>query len=86
MCFQFHNPVKQKKKATCNQIKIEQINKLYICVYHRRRKYGGSPPNDLRPKSYFWSIWELDVLDLKTKVFCRKKLHFPMDKGLTVTK
>jgi hypothetical protein len=33
-------------------------------------------------------IWELYVLDLKTKVFCRKKIqiHFPMYKGLTVPK
>ena len=55
---------------------------------HRRRKYGGSSPNSLRPISYFGSIWELYVLDLKTNVFCRKKiqLHFPMNKGLTVPK
>ena len=44
--------------------------------------------NSLQPISYFWSIWELYVLYLKTKVFCRKKNHlnFPMDKGLTVPK
>ena len=55
---------------------------------HRRRKYGGSSPNSLRPISYFGSIWELYVLDLKTNIFCRKKiqLHFPMNKGLTVPK
>ena len=55
--------------------------------YHRRRKYGGSSPNSLRPISYFGSIWGVYVLDLKTKVFCRKQnqLHFPMNKGLTVT-
>ena len=55
---------------------------------HRRRKYGGSSPNSLRPISYFGSIWELHVLDLKTNLFCRKKiqLHFPMNKGLTVPK
>ena len=37
---------------------------------------------------YFGSIWELCVLDLKTKVFCRKEnqLLFPMDKRLTVPK
>ena len=31
-------------------------------------------------------FWELYVLDLKTKVFCRKEIQllFPMDKGLTV--
>ena len=41
-----------------------------------------------KPISYFWSIWELYVLDQKTKVFCKKEnqLHFPMDKGLTVPK
>ena len=57
-------------------------------TFHRRRKCEGSSPNSLRPISYFGSIWELYVLDLKTKVFCRKKnqLHFPMEKGLTVTK
>jgi hypothetical protein len=29
-----------------------------------------------------YHIWELYVLDLKTKVFCRKKIqiHFPIDK------
>merc|ERR1711894_346820 len=51
---------------------------------HRRRKYGGSSPNSLRPISYFGSIWELYVLDLKTNIVCRKKiqLQFPMNKGL----
>ena len=50
--------------------------------------YVSSSPNSLRPISYFVSIWELYVLDLKTKVFCRKQnqLHFPMNKGLTVPK
>ena len=30
-----------------------------------------------------YHIWDLYVLGLKTKVFCRKKtqIHFPMDKG-----
>ena len=54
---------------------------------HRRRKYGGSSPNSLRPISYFGScIWELYVLDPKNNVCCKKKiqLHFPMNKGLTV--
>ena len=48
--------------------------------YHRRRKYGRCSPNSLRPISYFGSIWELYVLDLKTKVFCRKEnqLLFPI--------
>ena len=66
------------------------VKVIGICVNvnHRRRKYGGSSPNSLRPISYFGSIWELYVLDLKTNVFCRKKiqLHFPMNKGLTVPK
>ena len=55
---------------------------------HRRRKYGGSSPDSLRPIFHFGSIWELHVLGIKTKVFCRKKnkLHFPMDKELTVPK
>ena len=54
-----------------------------ISTDHRRRKCEGSSPNSLRPISYFGSICELYVLDLKTKVFCKKKnqLHFPMDKG-----
>ena len=61
---------------------------LFYDYAHRRRKYGGSSPNSLRPISYFGSIWELYVLDPKTNVFCRKKiqLHFPMNKGLTVPK
>ena len=55
---------------------------------HRRRKYGRCSTNSLRPISYFGRIWELYVLDLKIKVFCRKEkqLLFPMDKGLTVPK
>ena len=55
---------------------------------HRRRKYGDSSPNSLRPISYFGSIWELYVLGPNTNVFCRKKiqLHFPMNKGLTMPK
>ena len=55
---------------------------------HRRRKCEHCSPNSLRPIYYFGSIWELYVLDLKTKVFCRKEnqLHFPMNKGLTVPK
>ena len=50
---------------------------------HERRKYERCSPNSLRPISYFGSIWELHVLDLKTKVFCRKEnqLHFPTDYG-----
>ena len=59
-----------------------------VCHNHQRRKYGRCSPNSLRPISYFGSIWELYVLDLKSKVFCRKEnqLHFPMDKELTVPK
>ena len=33
---------------------------------HRRRKYEGISPDSYRPISYFGSIWELYVLDLKT--------------------
>ena len=40
---------------------------------HRRQKCEHCSPNSLRPISYFGSIWELYVLDLKTKVFCKKK-------------
>ena len=60
----------------------------HIYCTHRRRKYGGSSPNSLRPISYFGNIWELYVLDPKTNVFCREKiqLHFHMNKGLTVPK
>ena len=67
---------------------FDVLSKVIHRKYHRRRKYGGSSPNSLRPKSYFGSIWELYVLDPKTNVFCRKKiqLHFPMNKGLTVPK
>ena len=55
---------------------------------HQRQKCERCSPNSLRPISYFGSIWESYVLDLKTNVFCRKKiqLHFPMNKGLTVPK
>ena len=40
---------------------------------HQRRKCERCLPNSLPPISYFGSIWELYVLDLITKVFCRKK-------------
>ena len=62
--------------------------KAVVLLNHRRRKYGGSSPNSLRPISYFGSIWELYVLDLKIKVFYRKEnqLDFPMNMGLTVPK
>ena len=53
-------------------LNIEGGNILYNSVYHGRRKYERCSPNSLRPKSYFGSIWELHVLDLKTKVFCWK--------------
>ena len=66
----------------------DKIEALDDRMEHRRRKYERCSPNSVRPISYFGSIWELYVLDLKTKVFCRKEdqLHFPMDKGLTVPK
>ena len=56
---------------------------LYLGFNHQRRKCEGSPPKYLWPISYFGSIWELYVLDLKTKVFCRKKnqLHFSHGQG-----
>ena len=67
---------------------LQRWHCLLDTAVHRRRKYGRCSPNSLRPISYFVSIWELYVFDLKTKVFCRKEnqLHFPMDKGLTVPK
>ena len=46
---------------------------LSYTFHHRRRKCERCSPNSLRPISYFGSIWELYVLDLKTKVFCRKE-------------
>ena len=77
-----------------NDLKVAKSNSEGIFLFpshlqnHQRRKYGGSSPNSLRPISYFGSIWELYVLDPKTKIFCRKKiqLHFSMNKGLTVPK
>ena len=36
---------------------------------HRRRKCERCSPNSLQPIFYFGSIWELYVLDLKTKSF-----------------
>ena len=44
-----------------------------VWSYHLRRKCEGSSQNSLRSISYFGSIWELHVLDLKIKVFGRKK-------------
>ena len=59
---------------------------VQVSPVHQRWKCERCSPNFLRPISYFGSIWELHVLDLKTKHFCRKEtqLHFPMDKGLSV--
>ena len=48
---------------------------------HRRRKYEGFTPNSLRPISYFGSIWELYVLDQKTKVFLLEKEPFTLSHG-----
>ena len=42
----------------------------------RRRKCEGSSPNSLRSISYFGSIWELYVLDLKAKVFVGKITNY----------
>ena len=74
-------------KATSTRY-IKVLLNLLVTRIHRRRECERCSPNSLRPISYFWSILELCVLDLKTKVFCRKEnqLHFPMNKGLTVTK
>ena len=36
---------------------------------HRRQKCEHSSSNPIRPVSYVGSIWELYVLDLKTKFF-----------------
>ena len=58
--------------------------------------YLGTPTTDVwwlfpkffTPLSYLGDIWDIFVLGLKTKVFCRKnnQIHFPMDKGLAVPK
>ena len=50
------------------------ISKKNLCdgCNHRRRKYERCSLNSLRPISYFGRIWELYVLDIKTKVFYRK--------------
>ena len=79
---------KKRRKISSNQASWAFVTCQCVCENHRRRKYGGSSPNSLRPISYFGSIWELYVLDPKTNVFCRKKiqLHFPMNKRFTVPK
>ena len=58
----------------------------YYLFSHRRRTGEGYFANSLWPMSYLGVIWELYVLDLKTKVFCRKNNQIlkTMDKGLTV--
>jgi hypothetical protein len=72
----------EKKYAEVAQRQREQVglNACAISAFasantavHRRQKYGGSSLNSLQPISYFGSIWELYVLAIKTKVFCRKK-------------
>ena len=64
---------------------LSKTNEKHDKTIHWRRKCEHC---SLRPISYFWSIWGLYVLDLKAKFFCRKEnqLHFPTDKGLTVSK
>ena len=44
--------------------------------------------NSLLPISYLGYIWDLYVLSLKTKVFCREnnQIHFPMDNGPHIAK
>ena len=58
--------------CACHQVQFLRLPFFYESN-HRRRKYERCSPNSLRPISYFGSIWELHVLDLKTRVFCRKK-------------
>ena len=73
------------QSALHKELVYGQFGQINIHHILRRKKCEGSSPNSLQPISYFGSIRELYVLDLKTKVFCRKKnqLHFPMDKGIT---
>ena len=54
--------------------------------HHRRRTCDGNLPNSLRPISYLGIIWDLYVLGLKFKVFCKNNNQVLkiMDKGLTV--
>ena len=49
---------------------------FFDSITHRRRKCGCCSPDSLRPTSYFGSIWELYVLDVKTKVFVGKRASY----------
>ena len=61
-------PVAHTIDCVCSKMLNHGLN-------HRRRKYGRCSPNSVRPISYFGSIGELCVLDLKTKVFSRKEIQ-----------
>jgi hypothetical protein len=67
--------------AVDKQVSKKMVN-IFLCS-HRRRKCERYSPNFLRPISYFGSIWDLYVLDVMTKVFCRKESQL---QGLTVPK
>ena len=86
--FQFAGLAEPEGTPLEDQLSLSQLGGAYYAPHHRRRKYGRCSTNSLQPVSYFGRIWELYVLDLKIKVFCRKEnqLLFPMDKGLTVPK
>ena len=68
-------PLISQSKEVLGQFKVENASEVEGYDNdraHRRGKYERCSTNSLRPKSYFGSIWELYVLELKTKVFCRK--------------
>ena len=77
----------QNKECVLNFRFLDKIGqKRRDCYVHQRRKCEGYFSTSLWPKSYLGVIPDLYVLNLKTKVFCRKnnQIHFSMDTGLTV--
>ena len=69
-----------------NEIISSYVLQIFDPIANRRQTCEGYFANSLRPISYLGFIWDLYVLSLKTKVFCRKNNQIlkTMDKGFTV--
>ena len=73
------------KFISCVQIQLSQLISSHAPKTEVRRLFSKFFTANILFWEYLGVIY---VLDLKTNIFCRKKiqLHFPMNKGLTVPK
>ena len=82
--------------SNCSLRYIDLVSNLFSQTVKGTYRYEIPPKTEVRTlfsefftaHILFWEIWELYVLDLKTKVNCKKinQIHFPIDKGLKVPK